>query len=340
MALALARRVLPVEGHLVTRLSIVIPMLGDPERMETGLVSVLENRPPASEVLLVLNAAYADPYELGDEVRFVTAPAGASWTQSCNLGVAEAAGEIVHLLLPGVEATPSWTSAPLRHFLSPDVAAVAPLALNACRQERVIAAGVGYRAGRRVISGRYGAEDQVARLSATPLVGPSRLAGFYRKSYFVAVGGFEPAVGDELADVDLGLRLRAAGLRAVIEPESLVRAAPQQRMPGGFRRGLYTERLLLRSADSLRKLAAARPLAWSAGLTWRMLHPPRALGHLLGQLAAWCELPRHLRYRGQLAQLASRLSAERVPARGGDSRVDATHVHTLPRARGPLRVSA
>ncbi len=230
-------------------------MLGDPELMETGLVSVLENRPPACEVLLVLNGPYGNPYELDDEVRFLTAPPAAPWTESCNLGVAEAAGEIVHLLMPGVEVTADWTSAALRHFRSPDVAAVTPLVLDRRRTGRVMAAGVGYRAGRRVVSGRYRAEDQVARLSATPIVGPSCLAGFYRKSYFTAVGGFEPAVGDELADVDLGLRLQKAALRAVIEPESVVRAVPPKKLPSGFRRGLCTERLLLRSADSLGKMA-------------------------------------------------------------------------------------
>jgi hypothetical protein len=328
-----------VEGRRVTRLSIIIPMLGDPELMETGLVSVLENRPVGCEVLLALNGEYGNPYELDDEVRFVAAPDGAPWAESCNLAVEQAAAEIVHLLMPGVEATAGWTDAPLRHFRDADMAAVTPLVLDRRRRGRILAAGVGYRAGRRLICGRYQAEHQVAKLPKTPVVGPSRLAGFYRKSYLTALGGFETALGDELADVDLALRMQRAGLRTAVEPASLVCAGPLKKLPGGFRGGLCTERLLLRNAESLGKLALTRPLAWFAGLTWRMFYPPRALGHLTGQLGAWCELPRHLRYRGSRDQLQTSVADQKAPPRG-DSRVDAAHSHASPRARAPLRVSA
>src|SRR5262245_47395883 len=99
-------------------------MLGSAEQMETGLVSVLENRPSACEVLLVLNGQYDNPYDLDDEVRFVTAPRGAGWAESCNVGVEQAEADLVHLLMPGAEATPGWTDAPLRHFAAADMAAV------------------------------------------------------------------------------------------------------------------------------------------------------------------------------------------------------------------------
>src|SRR5437867_772038 len=99
-------------------------MLGNAELMEAGLVSVLENRPSACEVLLVLNGPYGDPYQLHDEVRFIAGPNGATWTESCNLGLEHASGEIVHLLRPGVQVTPDWTNASLRHFHQADVAAV------------------------------------------------------------------------------------------------------------------------------------------------------------------------------------------------------------------------
>jgi hypothetical protein len=315
-------------------------MLGNAELMESGLVSVLENRPAACEVLLVLNGPYDNSYELDDEVRFVAAPRGAGWAESCNLGIREAQADVVHLLMPGVEATPGWADTTLAHFESPDVAAVAPLVLDRRRSQRIISAGVGYRRGRHLVGGRYRADGGAARLASTTVVGPSCLAGFYRKSHVVALGGFEPAVGDELADVDLALRAAQAGLRMVIEPQSILCAAPPRSAPGGFRRGLCTERLLLRSADSLGSLAVARPLAWLVGLALRMFHPPRALAHAAGQLAAWCELPRHLRYRGSLQRLSQALSSEQAPLLGGDARLDAPHAHAPSLTRGPLRVSA
>jgi len=60
----------------VPRLAVVIPFEGNTKALEDTLVSVLENRPDDSEVLVVLGKPYQDPYALGDEVEFVAAPSG------------------------------------------------------------------------------------------------------------------------------------------------------------------------------------------------------------------------------------------------------------------------
>src|SRR5207248_313413 len=151
------------------------------------------------------NGEYGNPYELDDEVRFLTAPAGAGWAESCNLGVEQATADVVHLLLPGVHVAPNWADAALRHFGQADVAAVAPLVLDPRRTARVVAAGVGYQRRRRLVSGHFHAEQQVVKLPKTHILGPSCLAGFYRKTHFFALGGLEPTLGDEWADVDFGL---------------------------------------------------------------------------------------------------------------------------------------
>jgi hypothetical protein len=46
----------------VPRLSIIIPVLGSSTRLESTLVSVLENRPPDCEILVLLGAPYDDPF--------------------------------------------------------------------------------------------------------------------------------------------------------------------------------------------------------------------------------------------------------------------------------------
>ena len=56
------------------RLSIIVPLMGDLKRFEDTLVSVLENQPEQSEVVVVLNGPYDDPYDLRSEVKFVEAP--------------------------------------------------------------------------------------------------------------------------------------------------------------------------------------------------------------------------------------------------------------------------
>ena len=58
------------------RLSIIVPLTGDLKPFEDTLVSVLENQPERSEVVVVLNEPYDDPYQLRGEVEFVEAPAG------------------------------------------------------------------------------------------------------------------------------------------------------------------------------------------------------------------------------------------------------------------------
>jgi GT2 family glycosyltransferase len=231
------------------------------------------------------------------------------------------------------------------------VGAVAPLVLQEGRPKRVIAAGVGYTGRRRLVGGSYQVDHQVARLPRTTVVGPSCLAGFYRKSHFAALGGLEPSLGDELADVDYGLRMRRAGLRTVIEPESIVCARPPRTPRSGFHRGLCLQRLRLRNAPSLGREALIRPLTILASLSVRMVQPLRALGHVAGQLTAWSELPRHLRYRRWLDEVREAV-AQSIPPHGsrdeevrredaGQQTLRLQGIHAEPpRARGQLRISA
>ena len=58
------------------RLAIIISAVGSIEALENTLVSVLENRPADCDVVVVHSKPYSDPYELKNEVRFVSAPRG------------------------------------------------------------------------------------------------------------------------------------------------------------------------------------------------------------------------------------------------------------------------
>ena len=61
------------------RLSIVIPA-ADTAALEETLVSVLENRPADCEIIAALAVPYADPWNIGEEVRFMQAPPGPRWS--------------------------------------------------------------------------------------------------------------------------------------------------------------------------------------------------------------------------------------------------------------------
>src|SRR5436305_571247 len=66
----------------------------------------------------------------------------------------------------------------------------------------------------------------------------------------VALGGFETAFGDELADVAIALAIQSLGRLHVAEPASqlLHRSAPTQSPPAGFVTARSAERLFCRSA--------------------------------------------------------------------------------------------
>jgi GT2 family glycosyltransferase len=244
----------------VPRLSIVIPVLGDLKPLDDTLVSILEDRPANCELLVVHNTPYDDPYELAGEVQFIEAPPQSGFVECLNLGLSASRAPVVHLLACGVEVRPGWAEAALRHFGTPEVAAVAPVLLHRDQHQTVASAGLGYRAegavcrvGRGKAPGEVG-EDQ------DELCGPDAAAGFYRRSALEAVGGFAQSPVDTLATIDVALSLREAGFRCVVEPDCQARAdtaTVSDRI--GFRHGRDSERLFWRWASShgwLRSLAA------------------------------------------------------------------------------------
>lgn len=116
------------------RVSIVIPLQRNEQLFEETLLSVLEHQPQGCQVIAVHNGTYSDPFDLGDEVEFVTA-------RSSNLvdlirGAASAAtAPIVHVLGTGIKVGEEWLADALGRFDEPDIAAVTPtLITNAAKQ--------------------------------------------------------------------------------------------------------------------------------------------------------------------------------------------------------------
>ena len=154
----------------MVHLSIVVPVTGPQSQLDETLVSILENRPNDCEVILVHPESYVDPYDLGDEVRFVVTPSAALLSM-VNAGFAASRGELIHLLCPGGIATAGWCEPACDMFRdNRNVATLAPQ-LNV-RGKRIIR-GIAYDPA-------YG-KKLVRKRSAFPLM-PTRLAGFYQSS--------------------------------------------------------------------------------------------------------------------------------------------------------------
>lgn len=216
---------------------------------EETLVSVLENRPDDTEVIVVLGCEYSDPWNIRDEVEFLRAPEGSSLVACVNVGLGGCSGEVVHVLAPGWRATPDWADAALAQFESPKVGAVVPVIVSEKQRGRTLSQGIAYRSGgQRVV-----VKPPRARAGAVairPALGPPLQAGFWRAEVLELDGhGFAATCGDSHADCDLAVAARIAGYETVVEPTSRV-VESSRRVPnhGAFSAGLHAERLFWRSA--------------------------------------------------------------------------------------------
>ena len=167
----------------VTLLTVLVPAVGDQSRLDDTLVSVLENRPDATEVIVACPQGYVDPYALDDELRFL--PSDGSVADLLNAGVAAAKGQLLHVLAPGWQATPEWTTLPCQRLLSDDgrLLGVSPL------------------------------EDATSGNSWS-------LCGFFVTEALAALGGWNPRIVATWRDVEFSLRAHRHGWRLAHQPHA------------------------------------------------------------------------------------------------------------------------
>jgi hypothetical protein len=222
-----------------------------------------------------------------------------------NLGIAESQAPVVHLLACGVEASDGWTASAMRHMRDPQVAAVAPLVLTSEEPRRIVAAGIGFsRGGTRRLMGRGFPEGSLGPWTSQ-MLGPSMLAGFYRKSAVEAAGGFDLSLG-QAADVDLSIRLRAMGCRVLLDPQSKLVAPPGcDGDTAGFRAGMLNERLFLRQVPEGRWMGAMAVHAWAImSELLRAMPYPSCVTQLLGRAMAWASFSAQRQRHRDRMQLA------------------------------------
>ena len=306
------------------RLAIIVSATGSIASLEGTLLSVLENRPADCEIIVALNQAYADPYDLKGEVRFVEQQGGAGPIARINRALAATRAPFVHLLASGCEVTEGWTEPALSRFGDRQIASVGPLVMDAANRDRIFAAGVGYRrGGARVLVGR--GLTFVAAETESAVRGACGFAAFYRKAALDFVGGPSCQLGVRQADVDLALVFERAGFGFALEPRSRVFAAPEaDAVEAAFARALHEERLFWRNLPSQGR---AKSLSAHAGLVALELLTsfarPRMLTQLLARTWGCSQVLGYARHRRALAQLGQR--APRAKAAREHLRVDAPH---------------
>lgn len=181
-----------------------------------------------------------------------------------NAGVRAARGEWVAVLNNDTEVAEDWLEASLsavhRH---PDAAFFACRVLDYHDRARlysagdcILRAGIGYRMGQdRKTSSRHLQEREIFSASGC--------AALYRRSVLLKLGGYDERFFAYLEDVELGLRLQAAGCRGYYIPQAVVYHRGGATSGGEF----SPLAVRLRTRNSILLLLQAIP----RGILWRCL---------------------------------------------------------------------
>lgn len=245
--------------------------------------------------------------ELGAEV--VRRPGNEGFAAAANRGIAAAEGAAwVALVNTDVELAPDWHArVAAAGAAAPDVAAVACKMVSLRDPSMVDDAGdflrrdgVCEQRGRgHRDDGRWDAPGEVFSACAG--------AALYRRAAVLEAGGFDERLFSYLEDVELGLRLRLAGWRAVYEPRAVARHAG-----GGSSGELARPVAGWVERNTLLLVARAFPARWLGPVLYRQAAWLAAAArggtlraHLGGACAALPLLPAMLRERRALRARAT-----------------------------------
>ena len=203
------------------RASVLVPHLGDDDAFEQSLVSVLENRPADIEICVVHDGSYEDPFDLGDEVRFVAHDSNAL-PELITAGAAAARGRIVHVLGAGVRATDGWLDAALEKFELDDAAVVAPVARQ-CVDGPITAAG--WRStGSRLSTAIAAGKTSPGRRDAASIRGVCLTASFWRRDVLQSLTRALATHDATAAQFGWSRMVCAKGWRCILAEDSIVLA--------------------------------------------------------------------------------------------------------------------
>jgi len=243
------------------------------------------------DVVLVDNGSSDESVELTrrelPEAKVLEFERNLGFGPAINRAVAEHRGDPVILLNNDAEAEPRFVEA-LLDGLGNDVQSVAGVLLQERAPALIDSAGVVADATLMGFDYLHGEVAEAAETAPAPL-GPTGGAALYRRAALEAVGGFDERIFLYYEDLDLALRIAAAGGRSALAPEaralhaysaSLGAASARKYAWTGWSRGymlrrygvLRNPRLALRAAACEGVLCAGQLLKdrTSAGLKGRL----------------------------------------------------------------------
>jgi N-acetylglucosaminyl-diphospho-decaprenol L-rhamnosyltransferase len=272
----------------------VIPTSGHHELTQECLAHLARQTRSHSVIVSDNGGSEETAERVADEwpaVRLIRSQKSLSFAAACNRGVEQACGDVVVLLNNDVYCRPDWLErlvAPLQ--AEPTTGSVACLLVQP--GERLIDS-VGLSADPTLAGFPRLAGLPVARAAEErpALVGPAGAAAAYRRSAWEQVGGLDEAIFAYSEDLDLALRLRAAGWATAVATNAVAthlgsathgRRTAWQRRHAGFARGY-----LLRRYGVLRGRQAPRALATEVAVACADVFASRDLAAASGRIAGW-----------------------------------------------------
>ena len=228
------------------------------------------------------------------EVKVLRMSRNMPYAVACNAAVAAGEAELVVMMNNDVDARPDFLERLVAPFAGrPRLGSVAALLLRPGERE-IDSAGL---VADRTLAGfpRLHGLPPVAALNANgaqlELTGPAGAAAAFRRSAWTQVGGLDESIFAYLEDLDLALRLRAAGWETTLARDAVAvhvgsatlghRSAEQRRKIG------HARAYLLRRYAVLRSRIAPRALATEAVVLAGDILYARDLAALRGRLEGW-----------------------------------------------------
>ena len=214
--------------------SVIVPTRERPDLLSACVAGLLERTDyPTIELLVVDNGSrqpdtlvLLSQLETAHRVRVLRRPEPFNFAALNNAAAAEAAGDVLLLLNNDTEILhPDWLSELVSHAIRPDVGAVGARLLypdGTIQHAGMLLgpAGAATHVGRFAQRDAQGYDGQMACTRDLSAVTGACIA--LRRDVFRGVGGMDERLAVAWNDVDLCLRVRAAGLRVIWTPHALL----------------------------------------------------------------------------------------------------------------------
>ncbi len=212
--------------HRRPSISVVIPNLDGAHWLEGCLDSLSECSSAVHEIIVADDGST-------DGSRDVCARFGACFVESprartgfaatANRGIRTASGDAIFLLNNDTTVAPSSIRV-LSEMLErhPDVAMLAPLVLSLRDRATIDSAGMLIFPDATARPRWHGNNIATVTLRDEAVLVPSGAAAVFRREWLDRVGLLDEAMTSYLEDIDLGLRMRRAGGKALFVPEAVV----------------------------------------------------------------------------------------------------------------------